>query len=96
MNMSYCMFENTNANFTQLRPALEALLAGVPHESLPLSREEREAAQALVMHCLEITEMLEEQLGKPAEDTTEGDVCSLLCAAHEKQESLDDDSEAQS
>lgn len=66
-NMSYCMFQNTEAAMAQILDAMRNAAAadGLASFYKDLSREERNSLQALVHACeeyLEATEVLMEDL----------------------------------
>lgn len=57
-NMSYCRFENTNSDLQDCVEALEGLRGG---DQEALSESELMKAKALVLQCVELIEMIQEE-----------------------------------
>lgn len=66
-NMSYCRFENTNADLADCLDALLEMTENKRKED-KLGREELRAAKALAAKCLEIIDVLIEHAGKDIDD----------------------------
>lgn len=64
-NMSYCRFRNTRRDLSDCAEALEGLLAG---DAEPLSDDELDAAKQLVHKCLDIAQLVGDQIGVDLDD----------------------------
>lgn len=72
-NMSYCRFENTKADLTDCKDALEVMINN-PMDEHQLSDRELRSAKQLAVLCLEITTLLSEYVGIEMDDLLETDV----------------------
>ena len=81
-NMSYCRFENTNRDLNDCKDALERLFGVEPDEDqdndCALSARELQAAKDLVRTCVDILDLVREQIGfddRHVFDGAETDAC---------------------